>query len=114
MALPRPESGEVFNIHPTGEQYTEFFTRAIVRTDELEVIRFVLPQGNTLREHKVVGDCTVQCIEGMIESVAHGKTMRLIEGEMMYIAACAQHAVRALKNSVILVTIVLHKHGHGR
>ncbi|MDI1302629.1 MAG: cupin domain-containing protein [bacterium] len=112
MALPRPESGEVFNIHPTGEQYTEFFTRAIVRTDELEVIRFVLPQGNTLREHKVAGDCTVQCIEGAIELTAHGKTVRLVEGEMTYIAACAQHAVLALKNSVILVTMVLHKSNH--
>lgn len=109
MSLPRPESGEVFNVHPTGEQYTEFFTRAIIATDELEVIRFVMPEGSSLKEHCFAGDATLQCVEGRLSLTAHGKTSRLKECDMAFLAGGAPHSITAEKNTVFLMTMVRHK-----
>ncbi len=111
MALCRPDHGEVFNIHPTGEQYTEFFSRAIVRTPELEVIRLVLPRGESLREHGFAGDCTLQCVEGRVQLDVGGQQVLLRESEMTCLAAHQLHALHALTHAVVLVTIVLHKSG---
>lgn len=109
MALPRPDNAEVFNVHPTGEQYTEFFSRALVRTQDLEVVRLVMPAGSELKEHGVEGALTLQCVEGVIELEACGKRVCLRENEMTYLQAREVHAVHAIKNAVVLLTIVLHK-----
>ncbi len=109
MALCRPEHGEVFNIHPTGEQYTEFFSRAVVRTPELEVIRLVLPRGEVLRQHHYVGECTVQCVEGEVLLDVDGRQARLRENEMTFLAAHQAHGLQAIDHAVVLVTIVMHK-----
>lgn len=109
MALPRPDCGEVFNIHPTGEQYTEFFTRALIRSDELEVARLVLPDAAVVKRHAVPGDTTLQCIEGHIELEAGEQRVYLKENEMTYIAAGTAHTIRAMHDAVVLLTMVLHK-----
>ncbi len=109
MALLRPEHTDVFNIHPTGEQYTEFFSRVLIRTPDMEVMRFVLPAGQEMREHRLHGAVTLQCVEGLIELLACGQTVRLRESEMTFLSACDNHSLKAIKNSVLLMTLVLHK-----
>jgi quercetin dioxygenase-like cupin family protein len=109
MALHRATSGEVIRL-PLGDQLLTTPSMALVKASELEVMRMVLDAGKAVPEHQVPGELTMQCLEGAIEILAHGKTTLLKSGEMMFLAGNVPHALHAVENSSLLVTIVLHSH----
>jgi quercetin dioxygenase-like cupin family protein len=107
MALQHASSGQVIALQRTGEDLTQFSSIALAKTDEIELIRLVLPAGKTMPEHWVKGEITLQCLSGEIAVDAHGRTATLHGGEMLYLAGATPHAVRAVADSVALLTIVL-------
>ena len=107
MALQHASSGQVIALHRTGEDVTQFSSIALAKTDEIELIRLVLPAGKTMPEHWVKGEITLQCLSGEIAVEAHGRTATLHGGELLYLAGATPHAVRAVSDSVALLTIVL-------
>lgn len=109
MALSHATSGTVINIRPLAEKCAAFSSVALVKTAHLEVIRMTMPRGKTMPEHKVPGDITVQCIEGTIAFSAHGKTQQLHAGELIFLAGGEPHALQALEDASVLVTIQLKK-----
>lgn len=109
MALPHAASGTVIDIRPLAEKCTAFSAIALVKTAQLEVIRMTMPRGKAMPEHKVPGDITVQCIEGVIAVSAHGKTQQLHAGELMFVAGGEPHVLQAIEDASVLVTILLKK-----
>ena len=109
MSLSHATSGTVIDIRPLGEKCAAFSSIALVKTAQLEVIRMTMPRGKTMPEHKVPGDITVQCIEGTIAFSAHGITQQLHAGELILLAGGEPHALQALEDASVLVTIRLHK-----
>ncbi|QGZ40670.1 quercetin dioxygenase-like cupin family protein [Pseudoduganella flava] len=107
MALQHASSGQVIALQHAGEDVTQFSSIALAKTDEIELIRLVLPAGKTMPEHWVKGEITLQCLSGEIAVDAHGRTATLHGGEMLYLAGATPHAVRAVADSVALLTIVL-------
>lgn len=61
--------------------------------------------------HRVAGAITVQCLEGAIEFEAHGRQNFLRAGHLVYLEPQAMHALKALEDSSVLVTLV---HAGGR
>jgi quercetin dioxygenase-like cupin family protein len=74
---------------------------------QLELVRLVLPRGKALREHRVTGEITVLCVEGLIEFTAHGRSQRMSPGQLVHLAAGEPHAVLALDDATALLTICL-------
>jgi quercetin dioxygenase-like cupin family protein len=74
----------------------------------MELIRLVLPKEKPLPEHRVEGEMTLLCLEGEIAFDAHGRTTILRPNEMVYLAGGEPHAVRANKDAIALMTILLH------
>lgn len=109
MALPHATSGTVIDVRPLGEKCATFSSIALVKTAQLEVIRMTMPRGKAMPEHKVPGDITVQCIEGAIALSAHGKTQALHAGDLIFLAGGEPHALQAIEDASVLVTIVLKK-----
>lgn len=109
MALSHAASGTVIDIRPLAEKCTTFSAIALVKTPQLEVIRMTMPRGKAMPEHKVPGDITVQCIEGSIGFSAHGKTQTLHAGDLIFLAGGEPHALQALEDASVLVTILLKK-----
>ena len=107
MAIKHAESGEVIDIRPLGASLNDHTTRALAKTDHLELIRMVLPAGKEIREHKAPREITVQCIEGAIEFNCHGATQRLEGGQMLFLNPREPHSVKAVEDSAVLVTMVL-------
>ena len=107
MAIPHAASGEVVDIRPLGEALQGTTTSALIKTDRLEVLRLVLPAGKEIAEHRAPGEITVQCLEGAIEFEVHGATRELRAGHMLYVAAREPHALKAIEDSSVLVTIQL-------
>jgi quercetin dioxygenase-like cupin family protein len=107
MALPHAASGDKIAL-VRGDNDIAFFTSvALAKTPHMELIRLVLPRERPMPVHKVDGDMTLQCLEGIILVDAHGKTVRLAPGEMLYLSGGVQHAVSALEDAVGLMTILM-------
>ena len=109
MALHHADSGEVVDIRPLGGALKEHNTRTLVNTNQLEIIRLVLPAGKEIPQHRAPREITVQCIEGKIEFTAHGETKILEAGQMLYLAAEEAHSLKAVEDSTVLLTLLLDK-----
>lgn len=107
MALNHAESGDIIDIRPLGNKLSNSISTALFKTSSLEVMRMVLPVGRNVPEHSVQGEMTIQCIEGAIELHAHQKTQALHAGDLIWLAANVPHALHALENTSLLVTIAL-------
>lgn len=109
MAMTHAASGELIDVRPLGAALRQTSSRTLVRAEHLEVFRFVLVAGQTAPDHKASGTLTIQCLEGTVELDAHGQTQCLRAGDMVYLADAQPHAVRALEDASLLVTILLRR-----
>lgn len=110
MAISHAAPGEVIDVRPLGQAVAQTKTRALIKTDAIEVLRLVVPAGKEIAEHQAPGEITVQCLEGRVVFSAGGESRELGGGEMLYLSAGERHSVRGVEDASLLVTIVLkHK-----
>ncbi|MEO8445784.1 MAG: cupin [Gammaproteobacteria bacterium] len=113
MAIHHAESGELIDISPLGAALRQATSTTLIRSDHLEVFRLVLSAGDMVPDHKLPRVCqlpsvvTIQCLEGTVEIEAHGRSQVLRLGHLLYLAAGTPHALKALEDSSVLVTILV-------
>jgi quercetin dioxygenase-like cupin family protein len=107
MALQHAASGERIALQRGDNDIAHFTSVALAKTEHMELIRLVLPTERTMPEHRVEGEITLLCLEGEIALDAHGRTTVLQPSEMVYLAGGEPHAIRATKDAVALMTILL-------
>jgi quercetin dioxygenase-like cupin family protein len=78
-------------------------------TDRLEVIRLVLPAGKEIKRHNVPGEITVQCLEGNVVCSTEQSECELSAGNLLYLSGSDDHALRAVEDASLLVTILLER-----
>lgn len=104
MALHHAEPGEKVRLQSFAST-SDARTFALVKTDAFEVVQLVLRAGETIARHSVAGYATVQCLEGSI-FLETTEQMRLSAGDWLYLDRAEAHAVSALEDSSLLVTIL--------
>jgi quercetin dioxygenase-like cupin family protein len=109
MALQHAASGELIRLQRTDDDIAHFTSVALAKTDNLELIRLVLPKEREMPVHKVDGDITLLCLQGELVCDAHGKSTVLRPGEMLYLLGGVPHAIRANEDAVGLLTILLKR-----
>lgn len=109
MAIPHATSGELMDVRPLGSGLRRTSSSTLVRADHLEVFRLILPAGKATPNHKASGAITIQCLEGAVELEAYGRTQILRTGSLVYLSDAVPHAVKALEDSSLLVTILLRR-----
>jgi quercetin dioxygenase-like cupin family protein len=107
MARAHAVSGDLIDIGPLGVALASQVTTAIMKSAQLELVRLVLPSGKAMREHRVAGEITVQCIEGLIEFTMPGASLRLGPGQLVHLQGGEAHSLLALADSTALLTICL-------
>ena len=107
MAINHADPGDIVNIRPLKEKIADTKTTTLLKTNSLEVLRLVMPAGKKIAEHKATGEITVQCLEGRIQFTSQGKSKELVAGDLLYLRAAEPHAVEAIEDSSVLVTILL-------
>ena len=107
MALHHATSGEKIALQRGDNDIAHFTSVALVKTEHMELIRLVLPVERPIPEHKVEGEVTLQCLEGELAIDAHGRTVVLQPNEMLYLAGGEPHTIRATKDAVALMTILM-------
>ncbi len=110
MAIPHAKPGEIVDVGPLGSAMTSTQTQTLVRAEQVEVIRLVVPAGKQIDEHKAKGEIVVQCLEGKVAFTAFGKTQNLEAGRLLYLPTGAPHSVKGVENASLLLTILLPKH----
>lgn len=109
MAIPHAQPGQIIDIDPLGARLAGEKTRALFKSDDLELMHLVLRAGQSLPPHKVPGDITIQCIEGVVEVDVEGHAKRLRAGQLLYLRGGALHGVTAVEASSVLVTVALKR-----
>lgn len=107
MAQPHARSGQVVSVLPLGDQLASTKTTAILKAEQLEVMRIVLLAGKEMPEHSTPGEVTLQCIEGRLELRTPGGTSVLEPGDFTHLAREAPHSLKAISNASALLTIRL-------
>jgi quercetin dioxygenase-like cupin family protein len=108
MSIPHLKSGEVVHL-PLGTGLQAAKTTTLVKTNDLEVIRLVVPSGKEIPTHKASGPITVQCLEGRVSFIAQGRSQDLDAGKFLYLGNAEPHSLRGIEDSSLLVTILLGK-----
>jgi quercetin dioxygenase-like cupin family protein len=111
MSLPHANSGDVISVAPLGEKFQGSVSTAFLKTAHLELMRLVLPAGKSMPEHWVEGEVTLQCLEGAFDLEAHGKRQTVHTSELVYLGPKVPHALHALENTSVLMTVLLNQQG---
>lgn len=96
----------VFDIRPLGSALGKSRSVPLVQTENLEVTRMVLPHDCEIPSHESSGEATVQCLEGLVDFHVAGRTQRLIPGQLVHLNKGEPHAIVALEDSSLLLTLV--------
>lgn len=107
MAIDHARTGEVTDVRPLGARLRDAQSVALLKSEQLEIVRVVLLAGREWREHQVPGEVTVQCIEGRIEFRTASATQLLAPGQLIHLRANDLHALRAVEDSSALLTLCL-------
>lgn len=107
MSLPHAAPGELISLQPLGDKLPESVSTALLKSNRLEVMRLVLAAGKSIPEHKVLGELTMQCLEGAVEFRAYDKAQLLRTDEMVFLEGNVPYSLHAVENCSLLVTIAL-------
>ncbi len=104
MALKHARSGETVNLLSPGESPAPI-SQALVSTPEIELMRLVLKAGKDVPVHAVAGPITLYCHEGTVDVQVESAWQRMNAQDLMYVEGGADHALRAVTDTLVLVTI---------
>lgn len=106
MALEHVAPCEVANLMTFGTQEREGAMNALVKTGDFEAIVMHLSPSQTIPSHSVDGPLTVQCLNGAVDFSVEGDSRIMRAGDWMFLPGGTAHAVAALEESRVLVTIL--------
>jgi quercetin dioxygenase-like cupin family protein len=100
------QSGEVINLEKLKGNMDVDASYALVKTEDMEVIRMALPKGKVTDEHSVEGEISVQCLKGAILFNVGGHAHELTEDDWLYLEKQQKYSYSVKKNTILLVTIL--------
>lgn len=114
MALPHASLLDIIGVAPLGAQLREAVSTSLIKTDRLQLLHLVLPVHRDVPEHHVDDECTIHCLEGVVEVVMGSGTKQLRAGNMIVLPARHRFALRARTDCALLVTLLLEAGDAGR
>jgi quercetin dioxygenase-like cupin family protein len=77
----------------------------LVKTPALRVVLLAVKEGARLQEHRAEGSVTIQVISGSVRADAGGRRVELAPGEVLVLEPGLEHALEAVRESAVLLTI---------
>jgi quercetin dioxygenase-like cupin family protein len=78
---------------------------ALVKTDGFEAAQLFLRSGERIADHAVAGFAILHCLEGSLVVEAPDQ-IQLGAGDWVYLERGAEHSLRAIEDSSLLLTIL--------
>ena len=73
-------------------------------------MRLVMPAHKTMPSHRVKGEITIHCLEGEASVTTPSRSCELRAGQLVMLDGGEPHAVTAIADASLLVTVLLHTH----
>jgi len=108
MLIPQAIPGEVLTISPAGGALAESRSDTLVRSDDLEIGRSLLREGDEEGPFECCGEVVAVCIDGRVAVVAVNGTRELDAGQLLYLRAGETHSIRGLDDLSLVLTIRRH------
>ena len=109
MVTPEARVGELVDVRRSELALASSQRTILLRTEQVEIARLVVPAGKEIPEHKAKGEIVVQCLEGRVAYKVFGKTLTLEAGKLLYMPMGEPHSVHGIENASLLLTIFLPK-----
>jgi quercetin dioxygenase-like cupin family protein len=110
MTIPHAKPGEVVDVRPLGPALASAQTATLLRAEQVEVRRLVVPAGKEIPEHQARGEIVVHCLEGKVAYTAFGKEHVLEAGTLFYLPTGEPHSVKGIEDASLLLTILRPRH----
>ena len=107
MALPHASPLDIINVAPLGEKLERAVSTSLIKTRRLQLLHLVLPAHKDQPFHHVDEECTLHCLEGVVEVVMGAGTRQLNAGTLVVLPAKESHSLRARTDCAVLVTLIL-------
>ena len=107
MALPHASLLDVIGVTPLGENLHDAQSTSLIKTDRLQLLHIVLPAHKDRPVHHVNDECTIHCLEGVVEVVLGTGTKQLRAGNVIVLPARQRFALRARTDCALLMTLIL-------
>jgi quercetin dioxygenase-like cupin family protein len=108
MALPHAQPLDVINIGPFGKELEGQVSTSLIKTGRIQLLHMVLPPHQDQPQHHVDDECTVHCLEGLVEVVTGAGVRQLRAGNIVVLPARERHSLRARDvRAAVLVTLLL-------
>ena len=107
MALPHAQPLDVISVTPLGEALGKAVSTSLIKTSRMQLLHLVLRAHQDQPEHHVDEECTIHCLEGVVELVTPGGVRQLRAGHLVVLPAREKHALRARTDCAVLVTLML-------
>jgi quercetin dioxygenase-like cupin family protein len=109
MTTPEANVGELVDVRPLGSALASSQRTVLVRGEQVEIVRLVVPAGKEIPEHKAKGEIVVQCLEGRVAYTVFGKTLILEAGKLLYMPMGELHSIKGIEDASLLSTVFLPK-----
>lgn len=109
MALPHANPLDVINVGPFCDELQGQVSTSLIKTDRMQLLHMVLAPKQDVPQHHVDEECTIHCLEGIVEVVTGAGVRQLRAGNVILLPARQKHSLRARDQvSAVLVTLILH------
>ena len=105
MALQHTKAGEVVDLTRINKEKSI----ALLKHQCFEVMHLSISAGKTIAPHKVPGPITALCLTGACIFSVENAPRELTSGSWLYLEGGVMHAVEALEETQILVTILFNE-----
>lgn len=108
MATHQAVPGDVVDLERWADDLPAEHSKAILRTDALELARLVIGAGEAMHPHRpcrVAGDIVIHCLQGAIALRVDGRDSRLGAGQLVCLEGDVTHEVSGIEDAVVLLTI---------
>lgn len=107
MSIPHAAPGIPVDLWPPDKALSEVETKALVKNEEFEAIRIVVPKDHEVcKNHQVDGPITVQCLEGRVAFHVDGEPHSLRAGQWLFLPGRVPHSITGIEDSLILLTVM--------
>ena len=106
MATERALHGQVVDLASFPSKGVGVNSRALVKTQDFEVLCIDMPAGTSFPKHEVDGPITVHCLQGELALILDGEPREMHAGAWVFLDGRTPHAVEAIRDSSLLVTIL--------
>lgn len=106
MATHHASPGEVVDLRTWAQDAPGEDSKAIVKTDDMELARLAFAAGEVYPNHHVSGPIVLHAITGIVELTAMGAKRTLVPGQLLYLAPDEPYSLRAVTDAVVLLSII--------